>query len=164
MRTKYTNAVNATATFDDPVPPTLGYTLNKQGHQPYYAKYSKGKGRGLFASRDIKKGELVHDGRRSDIIFPSAMAWRRYIFSLPRDFACDTTSWIWTQKDENGKFELRLSLNVAILMNSGGDDMSNTNPKSSRSTEFLATQDIAKDEEILTNYRVYETDWEAVGL
>ena len=40
MRTKYTNAVNATATFDGPIPPTLGYTLNKQGPQPYYAKYS----------------------------------------------------------------------------------------------------------------------------
>ena len=49
--------------FNDPIPPTLGYSfLDTGGPPPFEAKYSKGKGRGIFATRDIMKGELVHDG------------------------------------------------------------------------------------------------------
>ena len=45
------------------------------GPPPFYAAHGA-RGRGLFASRDIKIGELVHDGGKSDIIFPHAMTWR----------------------------------------------------------------------------------------
>ena len=113
---------------DDIVPPTLGYSIEPgiPVPPPYYAKSSPGMGRGLFASREIKEGELVHDGTvrsvyvyqsvyvlflfnlslsnsiipQSDVIFPSAYHWRKYVFSLPRDFACDTTDWHWMQKIE----------------------------------------------------------------
>ena len=45
---------------DDIVPPTLGYSIEPgiPVPPPYYAKFSPGMGRGLFASRDIKEGEL----------------------------------------------------------------------------------------------------------
>jgi len=61
--------------------------------QPYYAKKSPGKGRGLFASRDIKKGEVVHDGTNSDVIM-SGKDFRRFIFALPQKMACDATEWV----------------------------------------------------------------------
>ena len=54
----------------------------------YYAA-SGIRGRGLFASRDISKGELLHNGQRTDLIFPNAMAFRQLVFNLPRDRACD---------------------------------------------------------------------------
>ncbi len=84
--------------FDDPIPPTEGYTMATNGEkQPYYAKRSPGKGRGLFASRDIKKGEVVHDGTNSDVIM-SGKDFRRFLFALPQKMACDATEWVSIQQ------------------------------------------------------------------
>ena len=74
---------------NDPVPGTEGYNFDGEGNaQPYHADHGS-RGRGLFASRRIRKGELVHDGSKSDIIFPSGMAFRKYLFALSRKEACD---------------------------------------------------------------------------
>jgi len=88
FRKIYIAIVDKDAVFNDPISPTLGYTLGRKGAPPFFAGHGTG-GRGLFASRDIRKGELIHDGTKSDISFPSGMAWRDYIFSLPRKEACD---------------------------------------------------------------------------
>ena len=88
FRKMYIAIVDKDAVFNDPISPTLGYTLGRKGAPPFYAGHGE-RGRGLFASRDIRKGELIHDGTKSDISFPSGMAWRDYIFSLPRKEACD---------------------------------------------------------------------------
>jgi len=62
--------VDSSVTFDDDVLPTEGYTLSNGEVTPFYAKHTEGKGRGLYASRDIKKGELgkqkliVYNGHR----------------------------------------------------------------------------------------------------
>ena len=94
-RNVYKNVVDKNVVqFDDPIPPTEGYTLTTNGEkQPYYAKRSPGKGRGLFASRDIKKGEVVHDGTNSDVIM-SGKDFRRFLFALPQKMACDATEWV----------------------------------------------------------------------
>ena len=88
FRKMYIAIVDKDAVFNDPIPPTQGYTLGRKGASPFYAGHGT-RGRGLFASRDIRKGELIHDGTKSDISFPSGMAWRDYIFALPRKEACD---------------------------------------------------------------------------
>ena len=84
---KYKEIVDPNAAFDDPVPPTEGYTLSNGQRTPYHAGHGD-RGRGVFASRDIKKGELVEDEgmaeHPSQLVFPSGMAWREYIFALPR--------------------------------------------------------------------------------
>jgi hypothetical protein len=94
-RNVYKNVVDKNVVqFDDPIPPTEGYTMATNGEkQPYYAKKSPGKGRGLFASRDIKKGEVVHDGTNSDVIM-SGKDFRRFLFALPQKMACDATEWV----------------------------------------------------------------------
>ncbi|KAL7543106.1 hypothetical protein ACHAXR_012673 [Thalassiosira sp. AJA248-18] len=165
FQSKYRDIVDETATFDDPVPPTMGYTLGDGGPPPYYAKHSpEGRGRGLFASRDIKKGELTHDGTNSDIMFPDAMAWRRYIFSLPRNRACDMVDWTWTQQsDEDGEFHIFSAINISVLHN-GATEAANVNPTSSTSSKFYATRDINRGEELLTDYGWYDTVWDDVGL
>mmetsp|Transcript_5380 Transcript_5380/g.9207 ORF Transcript_5380/g.9207 Transcript_5380/m.9207 type:complete len:299 (+) Transcript_5380:56-952(+) len=172
MRKTFTEVVDNKKQWDDPVPPTLGYSLNKgiPAPPPYYPEASPGKGRGLFASRDIKKGELVHDGTHSDVIFPDAIAWRRFVFSLPREMACDSTDWHWMQKlKEGGKYFMLAGLNISSLMNSGGKEfgpgrLPNALPESSTSGKFYATRDIEKSEEILTDYDMYYTNWKEVGL
>jgi hypothetical protein len=102
MLNAYNQVVDPTYKFNDEVPPTQGYRLNKYGPQPYYAKLSPGKGRGVFASRDIKKGEIVHDGSKSGIIFQNATSWKRFMFALPRKMACDNAAWTFTQRYEEG--------------------------------------------------------------
>ncbi|KAL3817250.1 hypothetical protein ACHAXA_009537 [Cyclostephanos tholiformis] len=57
LRSKYIEIVDNHAVFDDPVPPTDGYTFDENGSPPYYASHSE-RGRGLFASRNIKKEDI----------------------------------------------------------------------------------------------------------
>ena len=178
LRQTYTLIVDNTKKWNDPIPPTEGYSFEQQGKgvaaipPPYYAKQSKGKGRGLFASRDIKKGELVHNGEISDIIFPGddAIKWKEFIFSLPRNFACDCTDWHWMQmKHEHDDYHMVAALDISVLMNSGGEEFGpgrtpNVLPEDKYSGKQFALRDIAKDEEILTDYDAYWTEWSEVGL
>ncbi|KAL9188982.1 hypothetical protein ACHAXT_011472 [Thalassiosira profunda] len=174
LQQTYTEIVDPTKKWNDPVPPTLGYSLEPgiPVPPPYYPKFTPGEGRGLFASRDIQRGEVVHDGTHSDVIFPSADAWRRYVFSLPKSMACDCTDWHWMQRmddNEGVAYVMVGGINVSSLMNSGGDEYSdgrtpNALPGSGSSHAFRATRDIAKGEEVLTDYYVYETDFSKIGL
>lgn len=170
MRKTYTEVVDSNKKWDDPVPPTLGYSLDTgvPVPPPYFPEASVGTGRGLFASRDIMKGELVHDGTHSDVVFPSGVAWKRFVFSLGRDLACDCSDWHWMQKlEEGGKYFMLGGLNISSLMNSGGKEFGpgrtpNALPESIYSGKFFATRDIEKFEEILTDYDSYYTNWEEV--
>lgn len=167
MRKKYRENVpedeTAAIKFDDPVPPTLGFTLLGDGPPPYHVEYSPGKGRGLFASRDIMKNELIHDGARSDVMFPAdgGIAYRRFVFSLPRDLACDTMMWNYTTR-YHGKMRHFLAINISSFMNSS--KRPSIAPRSSHSLKMYATRNIRKGEEITYDYSVYKTDWKAVGL
>ena len=163
---RYKKVVDKDANFDNAVLPTDGYDFDGNGSPPpWYAAIGK-RGRGLFASRNITKGELVHDGDRSDFIFPDGMSWRRYIFSLPRKKACDMIDWTWTQKDkyDNEKYNIYSSMNIAILCNGGNDKTININANNDTSSKMYALRDIMKDEELLSDYEMYDTVWNRVGL
>ena len=156
----YKIMVDEHAIFDDSVPSTEGYTLNKIGPPPFYAALGT-RGRGLFASRDIKKGELVHDGSSNDLRFPNALAWRRYVFSLPRRMACDAIDWTWTQRQG-----ILTAMNTSILMNAANwmSEKGKTEPNLSASTKMYATRDIKKGEELLYDYKDRDKDWGSVCL
>ena len=166
LRDAYIEQVDNEYKFDDPIPPTEGYTLNENGAPPFYAGMAPGKGRGLFASRDIKKGELVHDGTKGDVTFPDAMSFRRFLHGLPqRHHKCDVMQWCWTQKLEaGGPHVLLCELNISALMNGGGGDGINVGPNNSTSRSFYAKKDIEKGKESLMNYRLVPGNWAAVGL
>jgi len=143
---------------DSPVEPTHGFSHGVDDYAntppPYYAGQSDGKGRGIFASRLIKKGELVHDGPRSNIIFPDAMSFRRLVVNLPRRTACDITEWSWTQRlEKDGEVRLFVDLNIAALMNSSHEP--NIAPKSKTTTQLYALRDIKQGEEIMYDYDTY---------
>lgn len=172
MLKAYNQEVDPTYKFDADVPPTKGYRHDENGPPPYYAKLSPGKGRGLFASRDIQKGEIVHDGTKSDVVFPDGLTWKRFVFALPRKMACDQVAWTFTQPvEEDGPMRVVSSLNIAILMNEGNryKDV-NVQPQDGNgapndySSVFYALRDIKKDEEILMNYAAYDTDYTAAGI
>ena len=155
---RYKKVVDKDANFDNAVLPTDGYDFDGMGNPPpYYARHGD-RGRGLFASRDIKKGELVHDGNKSDIQFPSdddGLAWRRLVFNLPRNKACDVIDWSWTaQTEKGGKYKLFSAVDISVLCNGGNDDTINVNPLSEFTSEMYATRDIKKGEELLMDYDI----------
>jgi len=164
LRKQYKEFVDDKIAFDDPVPPTLGYSFGREVSlgdndktitipPPFYAKLDPERGRGLYASRDIKRGELVHHWSGHDVTFPDAYAFRQYIFSLPKRMACDVVEWAWSRKlSESGPDAICLSINIASLMNSGGPGQVNVSINTSTSDSFYALRDIRKDEEILTHF------------
>ena len=154
LRKQYKEFVDDTVEFDDPVPPTLGYSYDESHNiPPFYAKVDPVRGRGLYASRDIQKYELVHHWSGHDVTFPDAYAFRQFVFSLPKRMACDVVDWAWSRKtSENGPETICLSINIASLMNSGKPGDVNVSIKSSTSDSFFATRFIRKDEEILTHF------------
>eukprot|EP00984_Skeletonema_dohrnii_P010544 scaffold4110_cov77-Skeletonema_dohrnii-CCMP3373.AAC.9 len=169
MRDTYIQYVDRSYKFDDLVPPTEGYSLHVKGTPPpYHAEKIPDGPRGLFASRDIHKGELVHNGTKSDVSFPDANAWRRFMFGLhKREMGCDVTEWAWTQGQvKNGPLKLMTSFTISILINEGmTDEDINVLPESNVSPLFYATRDIKKGEELLTTYEtLYYTNHDAVGL
>ena len=166
MLKAYNQEVDPTYKFDTKVPPTEGYRHDENGGPPYYAKLSPGKGRGLFAKRDIQKGEIVHDGTKSDVVFPDGLSWKRFVFALPRKMACDTVAWSFTQQiEKDGPLRVLSSLNIAILMNEADSDEDvNVEPENDYSSVFYATRAIRKDEEILMNYADYDTDYDEAGI
>ena len=95
-------------------PPTEGYTFNRKGQPPpHYAKHSPGKGRGLFASRLIKRGERAQGSTKSDFQFPDAMSWRKFVFALSRQ-----------KLEKNGQYKIFSAINISILMNGGDPNIS----------------------------------------
>ncbi len=133
---------------------------------PYYSDYSEGKGRGAFAKRNIRKGEIVHDGLRNIVFFRDGDSWRDFIFSIPSSrMACDVLEWTWMQDVIfEGNLMLCLNLDDAAFLNNGGESESNIAPISEKSLTFYATRDIEKDEELLYDYDLYDTDWNEFGL
>ncbi len=155
LRQQYKKYVDDTIIFDDPVPPTLGYSYDDSHNPPpFYARLDPIKGRGLYASRDIQRLEVVHHWSGHDVTFPDAYSFRQFVFSLPKRMACDVIDWAWSRKlHENGPEAICLSINIASLMNSGeGPGEVNVSINSSTSDSFFATRDIRKDEEILTHF------------
>eukprot|EP00984_Skeletonema_dohrnii_P021136 scaffold10485_cov106-Skeletonema_dohrnii-CCMP3373.AAC.2 len=169
----YNKEVDSSYKFDQIVPPTQGYLFDKigarysnEGVPPFHAESrNMGRRRGLFASRDIqvlgglfascdiRKGEVVHDGTNSDVVFPDAMAYRRFVLALPQSTACDITEWTWTQRlEQDGPMKIMLAINIsAMLSPSFTSEEANVLPESSTSQLYYATRDIKRGEEILTD-------------
>ncbi|KAK1734293.1 hypothetical protein QTG54_015060 [Skeletonema marinoi] len=156
LRKQYKEFVDDTISFDDPIPPTMGYSYDESHNTPpFYAKLDPERGRGLYASRNIKRLEVVHHWSGHDVTFPDAYAFRQFVYSLPKRMACDVVDWAWSRKisGDNGPEVICLSINIASLMNSGdGPGEVNVSINSSTSDSFFATRDIGKDEEILTHF------------
>ena len=155
LRKRYKELVDDTASFDETIPPTQGYSMNDEGPPPFYAKLSPTQGiPSLYATRDIKKGELVHDRSTSDAIFPDTISYRNYMLALPKRMACDVfhRSWARQLNEDGPEYIICLAMDISSLIRSGDLLQANVAPYSAVSPLLYATRDITKDEEILTYY------------
>jgi hypothetical protein len=66
---------------------------------PFKAGQTKdGKGRGVFATRDIKKGEMTYGGSKHYIFFKTGHDYRRFLDAFDDETSCDLMKFVWPQK------------------------------------------------------------------
>ena len=87
IKDAYLRYVDENQVFVESDKPDNGYNFDINEELCYAATGKNG--RGLFSTRDISKGELLHNGQKTDLIFPNAKGFRQLVFNLPRDRACD---------------------------------------------------------------------------
>ena len=85
-------------------PKTYKVAERTDHNNPVDQSVTPDKGRGLIASRDIKRGELIFTGTNNTIVFETGGAWRNFLLHLyyspppptggyEDGFACDINSW-----------------------------------------------------------------------
>ncbi|KAL7546903.1 hypothetical protein ACHAWF_010235 [Thalassiosira exigua] len=173
---------------DHPIPegsPERSYLYGTDDYDPPMNPAQSGgeKGRGLFASRDISKGEMVFKATNNTIIFTHGHTWRKFLFHLyerngkpfDSETTCDILVWSWIQTlEKDGPLVIVMDLDNGSLLNEGREEPG-WDPPNIRCgkegdefclMEYFATKDIKKDDEILSDYRQfgYLDGWVDMGL
>ena len=84
---------------------------------------SDGKGRGVFAARDIKKGEMIYGQTTNYAYFSNGYGFQRFLEALTDDGeACDLMKFSWPQSNfgPNGESAILCVMDDHSLMNDGG--------------------------------------------
>mmetsp|Transcript_4248 Transcript_4248/g.8167 ORF Transcript_4248/g.8167 Transcript_4248/m.8167 type:complete len:347 (-) Transcript_4248:195-1235(-) len=173
----------------DKVNKDVSYKMGKDPFDtPVEGAFTPGKGRGLIASRDIAKGELIFTGSNNTIVFTTGDSWRNFVWYLGHappppqtngvaspyveGFACDILAWSWNQRipDENGPMQAVVDIDESSLLNSpsSGED---PNIQCGRDEDdvcgmdYYAKVDIKKGDEIVCRYSDFSTpSWKTMGL
>ena len=96
---------------------------------PFKAGQTKdGKGRGVFATRDIKKGEMTYGGSKHYIFFTTGHDYRRFLDALDDETACDLMKFTWPDGNIGTKGEAVIMgvMDDNAFMNDGGKERANT--------------------------------------
>eukprot|EP00535_Pseudo-nitzschia_heimii_P012849 CAMPEP_0197194682 /NCGR_PEP_ID=MMETSP1423-20130617/29693_1 /TAXON_ID=476441 /ORGANISM="Pseudo-nitzschia heimii, Strain UNC1101" /LENGTH=135 /DNA_ID=CAMNT_0042648143 /DNA_START=390 /DNA_END=794 /DNA_ORIENTATION=+ len=97
---------------------------------PFEVRQSAGKGRGIFAMKEIRKGELLYDFSQS-AQFKKASEFAEFLRIIRPDLACDVLMWSYVQyfgdhpdspSDEEYYNDLRIitDLDPGSFCNNGG--------------------------------------------
>jgi len=125
---------------------------------PFKAGQTKdGKGRGVFATRDIKKGEMTYGGTKNYIFFTTGHDYRRFLDAFDDETACDLMKFTWPQEGIGPRGERLIwgPMDDNALQNHAGSDKANTGcPPHVYCGNFdeYALRDIKKGEELLCDY------------
>lgn len=158
------------------------YKLGKEPYDcPVEGSITADKGRGLVASRDISKGELIFTASNNTIVFQTGHAWRKLLWHLyhappPDDvytagFACDIHAWSWNQEvPKDGPTAIVVDIDKSSLLNQPSEgELHNIKCGKNDETEcvmdYYSTTDIQKGDEILCDYSDFSSpDWHGMGL
>lgn len=137
--------------------------------------YSPGKGRGVFANQDIRKGQLVYSEWKQKAQFATGKDFRRFLQSIPEDLACDVLEWAYVENINGKNLTICLDVDEGALLNNGGK-RSETNigcdeeaaKKLNMDCELhdFALRDIRKGEELLCDYADFDEPdgWREFGM
>lgn len=163
-----------------------GDTSYKLGKVPFEMKVegalTEDKGRGIIASRDIAKDEMIFTGTNNTIVFRTGHSWRKLLWHLyhapssdgyEEGFACDVLAWSWNQRvpgNDKGPVRILVDIDESSLLNqpSVGEEANiqcgkGENPKCG--VDYYALEDIKKGDEILCEYSDFSSpSWHKMGL
>ena len=78
---------------------------------PFKSDYTTdNKGRGIFATRYIQKGEMTYGDKKNYAFFSSGDEYRRFINKVTDEEACDIMMWSWPQESIVLSYEFKCSI------------------------------------------------------
>ena len=78
---------------------------------PFKSDYTTdNKGRGIFATRYIQKGEMTYGGKENYSFFSSGEEYRRFLNKVTNEEACDIMMWSWPQESIVLSYEFKCSI------------------------------------------------------
>ena len=141
----------------------------------FEVKQAGEKGRGVFATANVSKGQLVWSATRFTAVFKTADLYRTFLRSLPYYECCQAMGFTWPArtKAEGKKPWIAVDLDPGALMNSGSHgygkkeykaDVNNVEcvgeAKGHLKGACFAIRDIAPGEEFLCDYRGFsDSSW-----
>jgi len=142
-------------------------------HVPVVSKQSPGKGRGIYAGRDIKKGEIIWTGVNS-ARFRWGDDYREFLNSIEPHLACDVLQWAYVQDmgDEDDDLRVTVDLDDGSFCNDGdGEPNKGCDPdladgySGGCKKNYFALRDIKEGEEFLCDYSSFAVQsWESFFL
>merc|ERR1711957_746637 len=73
------------------------------------AEQAEGKGRGVYITEPVKKGQLVWTATKQSARFKDGSSYKEFLFTIPVDLACDVMQWAYVQsfgKDDFSRSKL----------------------------------------------------------
>jgi len=133
-------------------------------------KQVEGKGRGIFAAKDISKGQLAWYPYAA--VFYKAEDYRKFILGLEVSMACDVLQWAYAAEDEETDYYVAVDLNDFTMCNDGGEEQGNIGcdegdpAMDCDESEGYILRAIKMGEELLCIYAHFsdEESWEEMGL
>lgn len=155
----------------------------KSLHVPVTVKIVEGKGRGLFTTAPVKKGQLVWS-RDELASFYNGQDFREFLKRIGKDLACGVLQWAWCQDISDGKgiLSINVGLDPGSFMNQpdwyydedGEEQSDNLNvgcvpefyDPGDCVSNLYALRDLEAEEEILVDYSTFAltTGWRYFGL
>jgi hypothetical protein len=144
-------------------------------YAPVHVEQTDKKGRGIFATGPIKKGDPVWDSDE-EAVFEDRESLYKFLKSIPQLHVCDVLSWAWTEYENvpnSFKKRLVLALNLdesAMINNSRSKKLTNIgcDPYAAKKFEGgcdkyeFALKDIEAGEEIISFYDAGEDEaWDS---
>jgi len=134
---------------------------------PIHLRSLAEKGRGVFATETIAKGQLVWSGKQT-ATFSDGAHYVHFLDSIPEDLACDVVQWAFVGNDENSIPIIHVDLDEGSCMNSAWDtEVENVGSlEGSDGYSLYALNDIKAGEEILCDYGAFADPygWEQFGI
>jgi len=130
-------------------------------------------GRGLYALRKIKRGEMVWFSNRR-VQFFREKQFRNFIDALPKRYHESAFMWAWSYTNQKGQQVIGLVLDEGSLVNHSPQPNTGTHPFcDAMKSNYLrlpclennyALRDIEAGEELTDNYEVYDEEESIRGL
>jgi len=138
---------------------------------PYEVKTSNATGRGVYATRDVKEGEMIWYNSRV-IQFKTEAHYRGFLNCLPDyDIRRSAVMWSW-EEDHDDSFLVKIALDVGSLVNHAKNPNSGTHPRCDKLIDDFeqkcyqnnyALTDIPAGTEFTDNYDSYDISLKESG-